>query len=56
MITQQELAAKAGITISTLSRLENTKTRPRIRTLRAVAHGLGIDPAELRGMLEVRGE
>lgn len=52
MLTQQDLASKAGLTVATLSRLENRKARPRPRTIRTLAEALGIDPGHLRRMLE----
>src|SRR5438876_4367187 len=46
-LTLDALAAKCGIAKPNLSRLENDKVTPRFETLRAVAAGLGIDPALL---------
>ena len=46
-VTQEELAERAGITVSTLSRLENGLQRPRISTVRKLAEALGVAPEEL---------
>lgn len=51
-MTQQDLATKAGLTVATLSRLENQRTRPRPRTIRALAEALGIEALRLRRILE----
>lgn len=52
LMTQQDLAGQAGLTLTTVSRLENGRTRPRPRTIRALAKALEIAPAELRRLLE----
>ena len=52
MMTQQDLAEQARLTVATVSRVENGRTRPRHRTIRALAEALGIEPAELRRILE----
>ena len=51
-MTQQDLAGQSGLTLTTVSRLENGRTRPRPRTIRALARALDIEPAELRRLLE----
>ena len=51
LLTQEELAAQAGITVSTLSRIETGKTSPRLRTIRDLAQALGISPNALREIL-----
>ena len=51
LLTQEELAAQAGITVSTLSRIETGKTSPRLRTIRDLAQALGISPGTLREIL-----
>jgi transcriptional regulator with XRE-family HTH domain len=45
--TQDELAAKSGVTARTISRLENTDRQPEKSTLRLLALALGVDPDEL---------
>jgi transcriptional regulator with XRE-family HTH domain len=47
LLTQTELAEKASLTLSTLSRLENGFQQARISTVRRLALALGIDPSEL---------
>ncbi len=46
-LTQQELAARAGITVAALSRIERNNAEPRPTTRRKLAQALGVDPAEL---------
>lgn len=47
LVTQAELSERAGITESTLSRIENGLQRPRISTLRKIAEALGVSSEEL---------
>ncbi len=47
MLTQDELAARAGTTEATVNRLENGLQRPRISTVRKLADVLGVKPEEL---------
>jgi transcriptional regulator with XRE-family HTH domain len=46
-LTQEELAAAAGIGKNTVNRLELNLTEPRPPTLRKLAQALEVDPAEL---------
>ena len=46
-LTQQELAARAGITVAALSRIERNNAEPRPTTRRKLAKALEVDPAEL---------
>jgi transcriptional regulator with XRE-family HTH domain len=49
LLTQRELAAKAGIAMSTLSKIERGIERPRIAVMRALAQALGVaDPLTVR--------
>ena len=50
-LTQEELAAKAGIGKNTVNRVERNLTEPHMSTLRKLAEALGVEPHEL-----VRGE
>ena len=52
MLTQQDLAAKAGLTITTVSGIETGKYNPSFRTIRALAKALGYSPQELKRLLE----
>ena len=47
LMTQTELAERAGLTLSTISRLENGLQRPRISTARVLAEALGVQPEDL---------
>ncbi len=46
-LTQRELAAKAGMTVSTVNRIENGLQEARISSLRKLAEALGVEPDEL---------
>ena len=52
MLTQQDLAARAGLTITTISGIETGKFNPSFRTIRALAKALGYSPQELKRLLE----
>ncbi len=47
LLTQQELAERAGLGFPTISRIENDHVEPHFRTIRKLAKALGVDPAEL---------
>ncbi len=47
LLTQEELADRAGIGLTTLNRIENDRAEPHFRTIRKLAQALGVDPAEL---------
>ena len=46
-VTQVELAKKAGVSETTIVRLEAGTHRPRISTIRKLAKALGVEPSEL---------
>lgn len=46
-LTQAELAERAGVTTATVARIERDEIEPRMTTLRKLAQGLEVDPAEL---------
>ncbi len=46
-LTQEELAGRAGITATALSRIERDEAEPRPSTLRKLATALGVEPREL---------
>ena len=46
-MTQDELAAAAGVGKNTVNRIEKDHTEPRPPTLRKLARALNVDPAEL---------
>ncbi|MBM4463690.1 MAG: helix-turn-helix transcriptional regulator [Chloroflexi bacterium] len=48
MMTQREVAERAGITVTTLSRIENGKVNPTFKTIRNLAEVFGISPQEMR--------
>jgi len=47
LMTQDELAAKSGITQTTISAIEMGKQSPRVTTVRRLAAALGVEPEEL---------
>jgi transcriptional regulator with XRE-family HTH domain len=47
LLTQQELADRAGIGLTTLNRIENDHAEPHFRTIRKLAKALDVDPTEL---------
>jgi len=47
VITQRELAAKAGVSNKTISDIEQGKLRPHPATLRKLAAALGVKPSAL---------
>lgn len=49
LMTQTELAAKAGIHPITISRIEQGEIEPRFKTIRAIAAALGVDWHDLVG-------
>ena len=49
LLTQQELADKAGVGVNTIIRIERNKTEPHFSTIRKLGKALNIDPAELLG-------
>ncbi len=52
-LSQGELARRAGIRPATITRLEAATTVPSMRTVRALAEALGIEPRQLADPLEV---
>ena len=47
LLTQQELAERAGVGLTTLNRIENDHAEPHFRTIRKIAKALGIDARDL---------
>jgi len=47
LLSQQELASRAGISKTTIVNIETGKIRPHPATLRKLAETLGVDPAAL---------
>jgi transcriptional regulator with XRE-family HTH domain len=47
LLTQQELARRSGVAVSTLSRLEQGHTPAGFPTVRRLAEALGVEPAAL---------
>jgi len=49
LLTQIELAEKAGVNTSTIIHTERNQTEPHFRTIRKLAEALNVDPTELLG-------
>lgn len=49
LLTQEELAERAGVSAATIVNVERNNQEPHFRTIRKVAKALGVDPAELLG-------
>jgi transcriptional regulator with XRE-family HTH domain len=47
LLTQAELAERAGIALSSLVRIENDQVNPRFSSIRKLAQALEVDPREL---------
>jgi transcriptional regulator with XRE-family HTH domain len=47
VLSQRDLAGKAGVTAKTVVDLELGRQEPRLRTIRAIAEALGVEPAEV---------
>ena len=47
LLTQQELAERAGVGLTTLNRIENDHAEPHFRTIRKIAKALDVDPRNL---------
>ena len=47
LLTQQELADKSGVGVTTIIRIENNQVEPHGRTIRKLAAALGVEPYEL---------
>jgi transcriptional regulator with XRE-family HTH domain len=49
LLTQEELAAKAGVSAATVVNVERNNQEPHFRTIRKLAKALDVDPTELLG-------
>jgi len=47
LLTQQQLADKSGVGITTIVRIERNQVEPQARTIRKLAEALGVEPHEL---------
>jgi transcriptional regulator with XRE-family HTH domain len=50
LLTQDELAEKAGVSQSTIANIERNNAEPQFRTIRKLAKALDIEPTELLGV------
>ena len=51
MLTQQQLASKADISVTTISRIEKNKVKASLKTIRALAPALNVTIEEMRDLL-----
>ena len=51
LLSQHELAAQAGVTVTTISRIETGKVCPSLKTIRALAKALQFEPLKLKRIL-----
>ncbi len=49
LLTQQELADRSGVGVTTIVRIERNQVEPHGRTIRKLADALGVSPADLLG-------
>jgi transcriptional regulator with XRE-family HTH domain len=49
LLTQEELAEKAGVSAATVVNVERDNQEPQFRTIRKLAKALDVDPTELLG-------
>jgi transcriptional regulator with XRE-family HTH domain len=49
LLTQEELAERAGISAGTVVNIERDNREPHFRTIRKLAKALDVDPTELLG-------
>ncbi len=47
LLTQQQLAEKSGVGVTTIIRIERNQVEPQARTIRKLAEALGVEPHEL---------
>jgi transcriptional regulator with XRE-family HTH domain len=47
LLTQQELADKSGVGVTTIIRIERNQVEPHGSTIRKLAEALGVEPHEL---------
>ena len=47
LLTQEQLAERSGVAISTVIRIERNQVEPQGRTIRKLAEALGVEPQEL---------
>ncbi len=55
LLSQRELAAKSGVSQTTIVNIETGKIRPHPSTLRKLADALGVEPAQLAAHLGKEG-
>lgn len=56
LMTRAELAQKAGLSISTINRIEQGKAHPTLTTIRKILSALGIPPGKRELVFPVKEE
>jgi transcriptional regulator with XRE-family HTH domain len=56
LLSQRELAEKAGVSETTIVKLEMGATRPQPRTLRKIAEALGLGIEEMADLMAEQGK
>ena len=46
-LTQRDLSERTGLTIASISRIEQNQVEPRLSTVRKLANALGVHPSQL---------
>jgi len=52
-LSQEDLAKKSGMTVSTINRLENGKQKPRFATIRKLAKALNVKPENIKWIVDI---
>lgn len=47
LLTQEEVAHEAGLSVAQISRIESGQHTPRVKSLKKIAAALGLDPHDL---------
>lgn len=47
LLTQEQLAARSGVGVATIIRIERNQVEPRGSTIRKLAEALGVEPEDL---------
>lgn len=47
LLTQEQLAEKSGVGVTTIVRIERNQVEPHARTIRKLAEALGVHPKDL---------
>lgn len=51
LLTQEQIASISGVSVATISRIENARVVPKFKTLRAIAESLGLPIETVREVI-----